>query len=296
MTGTSAGRPPADYGPIQLAEHAQLPRWLIERALAEKLVPGPDVDGRRWSAAVADEVACRAEQIKTTLGTEHPIGANRAAERVAARTGLDVDGDDIRQVAEHGHLHAVDEYKGWPLFDCRDLDELDPGVLDPFIAERVAWHEASCSRYDAAARLGWSVRELQRVAAERGLTPGRFGRYATGDIDDLAADDALDDDVRGNRLLGPDQAAQHLDIRRVDFDYCLTAGWICPHQWVDSQVSRRRTVPVPLYRLADVEALRDIPGLDWEAVRAARPSPPHCASSPAWALPEPPWCGDSPLI
>lgn len=40
MTSTGKpGRPPADYGLIQLAEHTRLPRWLLERARTEM---------RRW--------------------------------------------------------------------------------------------------------------------------------------------------------------------------------------------------------------------------------------------------------
>lgn len=269
-----AGKPPADYGPIQLASHAGLPRWALDRARVEGLVPAPDAGGGRWSGAVADDIAARAAEITTAIGSEHPIGANRAAERIAARTGLEVAGDDVRQAEQHGHLHAVDEYKGHSLFDVRELDDLDPTVLEPLIAERLAWMAASLNRYDAAKRLGWTVGEFRRIAAERGLEAGRFGRYALADVDDLAADDELDEAVRGQRLLGPDQAAVHLEVRRTDFDYCTAAGWISPVEYTTSRISSRRTVDVALYRTADVEALRDIPGVDWEAVRATQPGQP----------------------
>src|SRR5262249_42025677 len=62
--------------------------------------------------------------------------------------------------------------------------------------------------------------------------------------------------------------------RRTDFDYCVAAGWITDAGHAGSSISRRRTISVPLYRLADVEALLELPGVDWEAVRAARPGQP----------------------
>jgi hypothetical protein len=43
--------------------------------------------------------------------------------------------------------------------------------------------------------------------------------------------------------------------RRTDLDYCVAAGWIRPAAWVESQVSRRRWVSVPLYRTHTVDAL-----------------------------------------
>jgi hypothetical protein len=53
-------------------------------------------------------------------------------------------------------------------------------------------------------------------------------------------------------LLGPDQAAQHMEVRRTDFDYCVAAGWIAAASHAESHVSRRKTVSVPLYRTGDL--------------------------------------------
>ena len=61
-------------------------------------------------------------------------------------------------------------------------------------------------------------------------------------------------------------------FRRTDFDYAVAAGWITPAACGQSQITRRRAVDVPLYRVRDVEALLELPGVDWEAVRAARPA------------------------
>jgi hypothetical protein len=62
--------------------------------------------------------------------------------------------------------------------------------------------------------------------------------------------------------------------RRVDLEYVVAAGWLTPvkHIWVE--VGRYRQVAVPLYRTGDVDALRELPWVDWEAVRACRPGQP----------------------
>jgi hypothetical protein len=60
----------------------------------------------------------------------------------------------------------------------------------------------------------------------------------------------------------------------VDFDHCVAARWVTAAGYAESHVSRRRAVSVPLYRVGDVEDLRDLPGVDWEAVRGQRPGEP----------------------
>jgi hypothetical protein len=80
--------------------------------------------------------------------------------------------------------------------------------------------------------------------------------------------------VLADRLLGPDDAATRLEVRRTDFDYCLAAGWIEPETHVSVRVGRRRRIVVALYRRADVDRLLQLPGVDWEAVRSCRPGDP----------------------
>lgn len=116
-----------------------------------------------------------------------------------------------------------------------------------------------------------SVRELHKVP---GLERGPLGRYDTGQVRVLAADEDAAAEVIADRRLGPDQAAARLEIRRVDWDYAVAAGWIAPVETVWMSVSRRREVPVPLYRTGDVDALLEIPGVPWEQVRACRPGEP----------------------
>jgi hypothetical protein len=174
---------------------------------------------------------------------------------------------------------VADYYKDWPLYDVaavRRLGATEDGaaVVAAVTAERQAWLAASVATEDAARQLEWDRRDLERVAAEQGIKAGRFRRWARADIARLAGDQDLAERVRREQLLGPDQAAEHLEVRRVDFEHCVSAGWITPASYAESRISRRRTVSVPLYRTGDVEDLRDVPGVDWEAVRGRRPGEP----------------------
>ena len=49
---------------------------------------------------------------------------------------------------------------------------------------------------DAAQWLDWHPRDLERVAAEQGITAGRFGRWARTDIARLDGDEDLMEQVR----------------------------------------------------------------------------------------------------
>jgi hypothetical protein len=56
--------PRDDYGPHQLADYLGTYRSTIERARAFGLIPGPDLPRGRWSAAVADELHSRQDEIE----------------------------------------------------------------------------------------------------------------------------------------------------------------------------------------------------------------------------------------
>lgn len=264
----------AHYGPIQLANRLGLAEWQFDAARHHGLIPPPDVAGNRWSAKLAHPLADRVPAIIAAVGAEHPIGSNRAAARLAERTGLEVDWTDIQDLADRGLLSITGRYKDWPLHDPREIDRLDAAVVAAVVAGRKTWLAASLPRRAAAAELGWQLPQFDRVTAERGIAPGRFGRYPRGDIAALAADEDLAERLAADRLLGPEQAAQHLEVRRTDFEYAVAAGWLTPtkHIWV--QVGRYRETAVPLYRAGDVDALRELPWVDWEAVRACRPGEP----------------------
>jgi DNA polymerase III epsilon subunit-like protein len=202
---------------------------------------------------------------------DETLGAVRCAGHLADATGLQVDADDITTLVERGLLTSAGVYKRWTLYRVGDVLALaDHPDLPGIVEERRAWLAASLTHDAAVAQLGWRWDELVADAAAFGVHPGRFRRWAQADIDRLAGND----EFAGRRLLGPDQAATHLDVRRVDFDHAVAAGWIAAAKYTDMPVGRRSTVRVPLYRTADVEALLEIPGVDWAEVRDVRPGQP----------------------
>ena len=91
---------PADFGPIQVLRHTGLTEWQWDAGTKAGLIPPADVDGTRWSRAVADDVAMRRAEIVAAVGTDAPVGGHRAAGRLAARTGLAVERPDIEALAD----------------------------------------------------------------------------------------------------------------------------------------------------------------------------------------------------
>jgi hypothetical protein len=125
---------PVDYGPVQAPRRLGLAGWQFEAAIRRGLIPyaGP---GGRWPAEVIEDAAGRLPEILAAVGDQPPVGANRAAERLSERLQTDIDRAEVDAVAEQGLLPAAGEYKGWPLYDAVDLDNLaathaagDPGL------------------------------------------------------------------------------------------------------------------------------------------------------------------------
>lgn len=67
------------------------------------------------------------------------------------------------------------------------------------------------------------------------------------------------------------QAAAHLRIRETDFKYLVAAELAVPRAHTVVDITRHRSVTVPLYRVGDLDELRAHPGIDWAAVRAVGP-------------------------
>ncbi|MER5649675.1 3'-5' exonuclease [Streptosporangium sp. NPDC002524] len=244
------------------------------------LIPDPDRHPYPyWTRALAEEVAGRSQEIRQAIPPP-PMGARRCAELLGELTGLEVTYDDITDLAKRGLVTAVGEYKGWALYDVAELRTVatDPerlAVLTEVIGARTAWLADSILPADAAAWLRWQEDDLARVADERDIELGRFGRYSRADIALLSGDEEFVEQVRRERLLGPNESAVHLEMRRTDFDYIVAAGWVEPSLYVTREVGRRSTVEVPLYAVGDLEdVLAEVPGVDWEAVRAAKPGEP----------------------
>jgi hypothetical protein len=74
-----------------MLRHTGLAEWQWDAGRAAGLIGSPDVDGRRWSAAIANDVIARRDEITAVVGTEAPIGGHKAAARLAERSGLAVE-------------------------------------------------------------------------------------------------------------------------------------------------------------------------------------------------------------
>ncbi|MFF3958846.1 3'-5' exonuclease [Streptomyces sp. NPDC001890] len=216
--------------------------------------------------------------IETTAATtpqEPPLpealGARRIAGLLADHTGEPVTADDVDELVDQEHLVAVDSYKGWPMYATAAALALDVDLVRSVVAARLAWEAASLPRDAASERIGWHWSDLDRMGSEGRITTGRGGRYLIADLDKLA------EEADGEQYVTAQAAASDvLEIRASDWKYVESAGWVTPADTYERQVGRSRTVTVALYRLGDVRALRDMPGVDWEAARGlpkGAPSP-----------------------
>lgn len=246
---------PKDFGPFQALDHIGLSAGEWARAVKLGAIPEAD-SGGRWSRAVVEDVAGRLEEIRATLAANpQPVGATKTAAALAERTRLDVWPSDVYTLAEAGHLRPADEFKGHDLYAPQDAAALPVEIITKVVETRQVWRAASLKPREAAARLGWTVTELEEHGR---LTPGQHGRYARADVETLASNERLDRYVTGRRTVGPEEAAALLEIRPTDFKYVVAAGWVRP-------------VGADLYRVREVRDVLDLPGVDWEAVRAVRP-------------------------
>jgi len=264
------------YGPIQLGREVGLAQWQVERGQRRGLVPAPEQNGR-WSAAQCEQVREQVPAIVEELG-EHPgLGASRLAEQLGEQLQLEVWSADVEALVERRLVEPVGDYKGFDLYDTRLFTPeafAHAAVLTEVVAERQHWLQSSLPLHEAAARCSWSPSEFERAARAEQVEAGRFGRWALVDVERLAGNEELAEDLAADRLLGPDQAAQYMEIRRRDLDYCLEAGWLRPYSHRELKVGRYKTVEMALYRTGDLDALKEIPGVDWEAVRAVKPGKP----------------------
>lgn len=255
-----------------------LERGTWYRGREHGIIPGPD-RGAFWTREAADALKARAAELRDQVPPP-PLGAARCAALLAEQTGLPVEYEDVVTLNAMGHADVVDYYKDFALYDTAALERLAAGdtgkeTIASVVAERVAWTESSVTTEDAAGWLDWTETDVERVAAEQGITPGRDDRWAREDIARLSADEDLVDRVRRARLLGPELAARHMEIRRTDFDYVVAAGWVTPARYETRDLlDGFKDIRVPLYTVGSLEDALATPGVDWEEVRAVKPGKP----------------------
>ncbi|MFF0518496.1 hypothetical protein ACFYTC_07355 [Actinomadura nitritigenes] len=197
MPAQTTGR---DLGPNQLAARLGLTRWQLRLGREHGLLPEPDLEGERWSARLVDECANRSGQVVARFGEDPPVGAIRAAARLAVRTGLDVERRDVEVLVARDALDVVSSFRGHPLYLLRDLDDLDPAAVREVVSARKGPLFDSVDPGGAVTILGWPRKTFDRIAGERNLETDRFGRYALADIHALAADETLAAEVREEKL------------------------------------------------------------------------------------------------
>ncbi|NDU72806.1 hypothetical protein GWI34_09215 [Actinomadura sp. DSM 109109] len=186
----------ADHGAGQLAILLGLTRWQVRLGREHGLLPEPDLEGDRWSAALAEGARSRSAEIIARFGDDPPIGSARAAARLASRVGLDVERGDIEILVAQGDLNVISTFRGFPVYLLRDLDRLDPDSVRRVVTARKGPLTDTVDTGGAATILGWPRKTFERVAGERGLSADRLGRYALSDVQALGADDALVREVR----------------------------------------------------------------------------------------------------
>ncbi|WP_419707946.1 3'-5' exonuclease [Promicromonospora sp. NFX87] len=224
-----------------------------------------------WPSAVVDDVAKRRAEIVAVVGSEPPIGERHAAKRLAARTGVAVTVHDVMTLTEAGQLTVVAEDEGgWPLWGCSELDALPDDQIAAVTKDREEWFERSMTPREAARLLGWPRSELETIAAQRDLTC-RWERYARSEIEALAHDPAALKALAANRLLIADAAAEHMRLRRSDFNHLVNAGLVVAHKHHTKRIGRQREQTIPLYRTGDLNKLLEHPAIDWAAAQNAKP-------------------------
>ncbi|MFG2091033.1 MULTISPECIES: hypothetical protein [unclassified Spirillospora] len=179
------------YGAHQFAGHLGLARWQMRVGLEHGILPGPDLDGERWSSRLAEEARGHGAQVIARFGDEPPVGSTRAAARLAARVGLDVERRDVEVLVAQGDLNVISSFRGHPVYLLRDLDRLDPRAVRSVVSARKGPLMDTVDPGGAATILDWPRKTFDRIAGERKLTTDRLGRYALADVQALGADETL---------------------------------------------------------------------------------------------------------
>lgn len=210
------------YGAHQFAGHLGITRWQLRIGPEHGILPRPDLDGERWSAALADDCRGRGEQVIAAIGEIPPIGSAKAATWLAERVGLDVERRDVEVLAAQRELNVISTFRGHPVYLLQDLDRLATASVRSVVAARKGPLMETVDVGGAATILGWPRRTFDRVAGERDLAMDRLGRYALSDVQALCADDnlmrAVDEEKRQMALT----RTRRSEIRVED----VVRGWI----------------------------------------------------------------------
>ena len=167
-----AGERRVDYGPQQFPDRIGFSLWRFERALSKGLIPPADIGGRRWSAAVVEQVAARAEEIRAATGSLPDMGAVRASALLEERFGMPVAGEVLIELDRLGLVECVGEYKGHPLYDGQALEHF----TDRAALEKAKRTGRLLTRTAAAKHLGIRPCDIDHLTKANWLQPTTWVR------------------------------------------------------------------------------------------------------------------------
>ncbi|MFG2299185.1 acyl carrier protein [Streptomyces sp. NPDC048603] len=219
VSGKAGSGERVDYGPQQFPDRLGFELWRFERALAKGLIPPADIGGRRWSAAVVEEVAGRAEEIRGATGSLPDMGGVRAAALLEERFGMPVAPEVLIELDRLGLVECVNSYKGWPLYDGLALEHF----TDRAVLEKAKRDGRLLNRTAAARRLRVRACDFDHLTKANWLRPATWvhsgwqrrrdtpvvALYRLGDLEVLLVHPAIDwEEVRATSKGRPSALAR----------------------------------------------------------------------------------------
>ncbi|WP_435060330.1 hypothetical protein [Streptomyces sp. bgisy060] len=197
----------SDYGPHQFPDRLGFSLWEFDRALKQGLIPPADINGQRWSAAVVESVAARADEIRAATGNLPDMGATRAAALLEQRFGIPVASEVLIELDRVGLIECVGSYKGHPLYDGHALEHF----TDQAALEKARHNGRLLDRTAAAKHLGIRPSDFDHLTKSKWLRPTTYVHsgwqrrrddpcvplYRLGDLEILLVHPAIDwDEIR----------------------------------------------------------------------------------------------------
>lgn len=182
-----------DWNHRAVAAKVGLRTWHIEYAEFLDMLPEP-ADKHSWSAAQVKQIQARRSEIVARVGTEHPLGADRCAERLANRLMIKIIGDDVRVLYEAGHLEVVGVYAppdgdtDKALFALHQVDALPSDVVQSVMVDRLRGTAATLTEKEACAELGWPGGTFGIAVLMKRIQPNLVGRFTREGVAALAED------------------------------------------------------------------------------------------------------------
>lgn len=193
------------YGPRQLRDVLDLTEWQFHRAREAGNIPDPDLGAGKWSGPLVQKLHRLRSAIRLSAGSVADLGAERAAEHLTERLGVDVAPHAVAELARAGRLLIVGDFKGHPLYCGRGLREF--ADLDAIARADVDGEMVTTAV--AADRLGIRGNDLRHLVNLGWLHPRGWARgpftakkyppnvplYRFGDLIALLTDPTIDWDA-----------------------------------------------------------------------------------------------------